>query len=68
MKEKIFAYCQTCTRVLAELDPKAVIGTDEYSISRRVVYESAQSHKKQLPHHRVMVIDRREKAKASLPN
>ena len=54
---EIFAFCETCDIVLAEIDPDSLGDLDKFGISRRVVYESAQRHAEQSDEHEVFVYD-----------
>jgi len=61
--KEIFAFCFTCDMVLAEVDSNALSEPEKYIISRRVVYESAERHKKLAPEHNVVVYDQAEALK-----
>ena len=65
---EISAICLTCDKVIAEIDLESLCDPDKYIISRRVVYESAQRHKELAPEHRVMVYDRVEHDRRTIPN
>lgn len=68
INKEVYAMCVQCDLILAEVDPEAYNDPDKYRISRRVVYEAAQRHKELAPTHRVLVYDRVENAKRTLPN
>jgi len=57
---EIFAYCETCSKVIAEIDLNSYNDPEKYVISRRVVYEAAERHKELAPEHKVIVFDQAE--------